>query len=179
MTGHEMLHDNLHGIKMPAIRCFARRASVKRISGFIYEEIRGVLKVFPENVICDVTAVNTVHSMTALSTASVFLIINSPKPVWSTHVLWFNRGGWWIIVRMLQPALLMTLLTQKWLFDLSNCMILRWVAWMKLRSVTESRHVLILHVVYGVEVMRCNHGIKLTSQRFHAATTRPMVAWKP
>jgi histone H4 len=35
-------------------RCrFARRGGVKRISGLIYEETRGVLKVFLENVIRD------------------------------------------------------------------------------------------------------------------------------
>ncbi|ODM88852.1 Histone H4 [Orchesella cincta] len=32
---------------------FARRGGVKRISGLIYEETRGVLKVFLENVIRD------------------------------------------------------------------------------------------------------------------------------
>ena len=37
----------------PAIRWLARRGGVKRISGLIYEETRGVLKVFLENVIRD------------------------------------------------------------------------------------------------------------------------------
>ncbi|GFQ01094.1 histone h4, partial [Phtheirospermum japonicum] len=32
----------------------ARRGSVKHISGLIYEETHGVLKIFLENVICDV-----------------------------------------------------------------------------------------------------------------------------
>lgn len=36
-----------------AIRRLARRGGVKRISGLIYEETRGVLKVFLENVIRD------------------------------------------------------------------------------------------------------------------------------
>ena len=35
---------------MPAIRRLARRGGVKRISGLIYEETRGVLKIFLENV---------------------------------------------------------------------------------------------------------------------------------
>ena len=35
------------------IRRLARRGGVKRISGLIYEETRGVLKVFLENVIRD------------------------------------------------------------------------------------------------------------------------------
>ncbi len=37
--------DNIQGITKPAIRCLARRGGVKRISGLIYEETRGVLKV--------------------------------------------------------------------------------------------------------------------------------------
>ena len=36
-----------------AIRRLARRGGVKRISGLIYEETRGVLKIFLENVIHD------------------------------------------------------------------------------------------------------------------------------
>ncbi|KAJ8334124.1 hypothetical protein SKAU_G00397630 [Synaphobranchus kaupii] len=41
------------GITKPAIRRLARRGGVKHISGLIYEETRGVLKVFLENVIRD------------------------------------------------------------------------------------------------------------------------------
>ncbi|KAK2144525.1 hypothetical protein NP493_4193g00000 [Ridgeia piscesae] len=41
------------GITKPAIRRLGRRGGVKRISGLIYEETRGVLKVFLENVIRD------------------------------------------------------------------------------------------------------------------------------
>jgi histone H4 len=40
------------GITKPAIRRLARRGGVKRISGLIYEETRGVLKIFLENVCC-------------------------------------------------------------------------------------------------------------------------------
>ncbi|XP_044170293.1 histone H4-like [Acropora millepora] len=46
-------HLQLAGITKPAIRRLARRGGVKRISGLIYEETRGVLKVFLENVIRD------------------------------------------------------------------------------------------------------------------------------
>ncbi|KAF7645335.1 hypothetical protein LDENG_00206450 [Lucifuga dentata] len=45
--------DVITGITKPAIRRLARRGGVKRISGLIYEETRGVLKVFLENVIRD------------------------------------------------------------------------------------------------------------------------------
>ena len=45
--------ENIQGITKPAIRRLADRGGVKRISGLIYEETRGVLKVFLENVIRD------------------------------------------------------------------------------------------------------------------------------
>uniref|UniRef100_A0A3Q1NHG3 Histone H4 n=1 Tax=Bos taurus TaxID=9913 RepID=A0A3Q1NHG3_BOVIN len=47
----KVLRDNIQGITKPAIRRLAHRGGVKRISGLIYEETRGVLKVFLENVI--------------------------------------------------------------------------------------------------------------------------------
>ncbi|VDM63372.1 unnamed protein product [Angiostrongylus costaricensis] len=49
----KVLRDNIQRITKPAIRRLARRGRVKRISGLIYEETRGVLKVFLENVIRD------------------------------------------------------------------------------------------------------------------------------
>uniref|UniRef100_A0A8C7JQ13 Histone H4 n=1 Tax=Oncorhynchus kisutch TaxID=8019 RepID=A0A8C7JQ13_ONCKI len=67
--------DNIQGITKPAIRRLARRGGVKRISGLIYEETRGVLKVFLENVIRDavtytehakrktVTAIDVVYAL--------------------------------------------------------------------------------------------------------------------
>jgi len=48
-----VLRDNIQGISKPAIRRLARRGGVKRISGLVYEETRGVLRVFLENVIRD------------------------------------------------------------------------------------------------------------------------------
>ena len=47
------LRGSMQGITKPAIRRLARRGGVKRISGLIYEETRGVLKVFLEHVIRD------------------------------------------------------------------------------------------------------------------------------
>uniref|UniRef100_A0A1I8ARI4 Histone H4 n=1 Tax=Steinernema glaseri TaxID=37863 RepID=A0A1I8ARI4_9BILA len=49
----KILRDNIQGITKPAIRRLARRGGVKRISGLIYEETRGVLKSFLEGVIRD------------------------------------------------------------------------------------------------------------------------------
>lgn len=45
------LADNIKGITKPAIRRLARRGGVKRLSGLVYEETRGVLRVFLEHVI--------------------------------------------------------------------------------------------------------------------------------
>jgi histone H4 len=52
----KVLRDNIQGITKPAIRRLARRGGVKRISGHIYEETRGVLKIFLESVIKDAIA---------------------------------------------------------------------------------------------------------------------------
>ncbi|XP_062031029.1 histone H4-like [Lepus europaeus] len=49
----KVLRDNIQGITKPAICRLARRGGIKRISGLIYEETCGVLKVFLENVIRD------------------------------------------------------------------------------------------------------------------------------
>ena len=49
----KIMRDNIQCITKPAIRRLARRGGVKRISGLMYEETRGVLKVFLENVIKD------------------------------------------------------------------------------------------------------------------------------
>jgi histone H4 len=45
--------ETIMGITKPAIRRLARRGGVKRISGHIYDETRGVLKIFLENVVRD------------------------------------------------------------------------------------------------------------------------------
>lgn len=72
---HKVLRDNIQGVTKPAIRRLARRGGVKRISGLIYEETRGVLKVFLENMVRDavayteharrktVTALDVVHAL--------------------------------------------------------------------------------------------------------------------
>ena len=63
------------GITKPAIRRLARRGGVKRISSFIYEETRNVLRAFLESVVRDavtyteharrktVTAMDVVYSL--------------------------------------------------------------------------------------------------------------------
>jgi histone H4 len=49
----KVLRNNIDGITKPAIRRLARRGGVKRISGLIIEESKGVLKVFLEKVLHD------------------------------------------------------------------------------------------------------------------------------
>jgi histone H4 len=48
------LRDNIWSIIKPDIRRLARRGGVKRLSGSIYEETRGVLKVFLEHALRDI-----------------------------------------------------------------------------------------------------------------------------
>uniref|UniRef100_UPI00398F31D7 histone H4-like n=1 Tax=Pristiophorus japonicus TaxID=55135 RepID=UPI00398F31D7 len=64
----KVLRNNIQGITKPAIRRLARRGGVKRISGLIYEETRGVLKVFLENVIRDAVT-DTEHAKRKTVTA--------------------------------------------------------------------------------------------------------------
>ena len=52
----KVLRDNIQGVTKPAMRRLARRGGVKRISGLVYQEARGVLKAFLENVIKDTVA---------------------------------------------------------------------------------------------------------------------------
>ena len=71
----KIIKDNIAGITKPAIRRLARRGGVKRISGLIYEEARGVLKSFLEATVKDavtytehsrrktVTALDVVHAL--------------------------------------------------------------------------------------------------------------------
>jgi len=71
----KVLRDTIQGITKPAIRRLTRRGGVKRISALIYEEIRGVLKVFLDSIIRDavtytehgrrktVTAMDIVYSL--------------------------------------------------------------------------------------------------------------------
>lgn len=46
----KILRDNIAGITKPALKRILSRAGVKRVSGLLYEELRGVLRVWLENV---------------------------------------------------------------------------------------------------------------------------------
>merc|ERR1712048_1103688 len=62
------MRDSIQGITKPAIRRLARRGGVKRISGLIYEETRGVLKRFLEDTLKD-TITYTEHGRRKTVTA--------------------------------------------------------------------------------------------------------------
>lgn len=47
----KILRDNIAGITKPALLRILRRAGVKRVSGLLYEELRGVLKVWLEGIV--------------------------------------------------------------------------------------------------------------------------------
>lgn len=48
-----VLRDNIQGITKGSIRKLARRGGVKRLSGLVYEEVRGCLKDFLTVIIRD------------------------------------------------------------------------------------------------------------------------------
>lgn len=73
----KVLRDNIQGITKPAIRRLARRGGVKRISGLIYEETRGVLKVFLESVIRDAVVRLHIQSVFSLHSHSWPLLLQS------------------------------------------------------------------------------------------------------
>lgn len=63
---------------LQAIRRLARRGGVKRISGLIYEETRGVLKIFLENVIRD-SVTYTEHAKRYVTLSSHLLQYSDPS----------------------------------------------------------------------------------------------------
>lgn len=63
----KVLRENIQGITKPAIRRMARRGGVKRISNLIYEETRGVLRVFLEHVIRDAVTYTGMHDPSCAS----------------------------------------------------------------------------------------------------------------
>ena len=66
--GRRTLRESILGITKPAIRRLARRGGVKRISSYIYEETRAVLRSFLESVVRD-SVVYTEHAKRKTVTA--------------------------------------------------------------------------------------------------------------
>ena len=71
-----VVHRNtIQGISKPAIRRLARRGGVKRISGLVYDETRGVLKVFLENILKDsITYCDHAHRKTVTAMDVVYAL---------------------------------------------------------------------------------------------------------
>lgn len=55
MSNRKIFRDNIQAITSNAVKRLARRAGVKRISSLVYEETRGVIRVFLEDVLRSVT----------------------------------------------------------------------------------------------------------------------------
>ena len=103
----KVLRDNIQGITKPAIRRLARRGGVKRISGLIYEETRGVLKVFLENVIRDaVTYTEHAKRKTVTAMDVVYALKRQGRTL-------YGFGGWRKKVR---PYLLKALFRARQVF---------------------------------------------------------------
>ena len=49
----KVIRDSIQGLTKPAIRRLVQRGGIPRLSGLVYEETRGVTKVFLENIIRD------------------------------------------------------------------------------------------------------------------------------
>jgi histone H4 len=79
----KVLRYNVDGISKAAIRRLARRGGVKRLSGLIYEETRGVLKVFLENLIHDaVTYTNHAKRRTVTAMDVVYALKRQGKTLY-------------------------------------------------------------------------------------------------
>ncbi|XP_046868835.1 uncharacterized protein LOC6653538 [Drosophila willistoni] len=89
----KVLRDNIQGITKPAIRRLARRGGVKRISGLIYEETRGVLKVFLENVIRDaVTYTEHAKRKTVTAMDVVYALKRQGRTLYGFEIKMTGRG---------------------------------------------------------------------------------------
>ncbi|XP_055922768.1 uncharacterized protein LOC129953551 [Eupeodes corollae] len=89
----KVLRDNIQGITKPAIRRLARRGGVKRISGLIYEETRGVLKVFLENVIRDaVTYTEHAKRKTVTAMDVVYALKRQGRTLYGFGIKMTGRG---------------------------------------------------------------------------------------
>ena len=83
----KILRDNIQGISKPAIRRLARRGGIKRISSLFYEEARGVLRKFLENLIKD-TVTYTTHAnrKTVLAMDVVYALKRQGKTIYGFGV---------------------------------------------------------------------------------------------
>ena len=83
----KILRDGIQGISKPAIRRLARRGGIKRISSHFYEEARGVLQKFLENLIQD-TVIYTGHAnrKTVLAMDVIYALKRQGKTIYGFGV---------------------------------------------------------------------------------------------
>ena len=70
-----MLWDALHDISRLVICRLARHGGVKRISDNIYEEVRGIMKIFLEYVIKDVITYCDYNNRTTVTTIDIIFVL--------------------------------------------------------------------------------------------------------
>jgi len=79
----KIIRDNIQGISKPAIRRLARRGGIKRISGYFYEEARGVLRKFLENLINDtITYTQHANRKTVLAMDVIYALKRQGKTIY-------------------------------------------------------------------------------------------------
>ena len=79
----KVLRDNIQGITKPAIRRLARRGGVKRISGLVYQEVRGILKSFLKAVIRDaVTYTGHARRKTVTTVDMLYALKRQGRPLY-------------------------------------------------------------------------------------------------
>ncbi|KAG5182893.1 histone H4, partial [Tribonema minus] len=79
----KVLRDNILGVTNAAIRRLCRRGGVKRISKLVYEETRGVLKVFLEGIVRDaVTYTEHARRKTVTSLDVVLALKRRGRPLY-------------------------------------------------------------------------------------------------
>jgi len=67
----KVLKENSRGITRGSIRRLARRGGVKRISGQLYEEVRGVLSAFVDKIVSGAVAHTELAKKTTVSATHV------------------------------------------------------------------------------------------------------------
>ncbi len=70
-----LLKDNIQGITKPVIKRLAHRGGVKFISSLVYEEIRGILKVFLESVIRQFTTITEHVHLNTITKKNVLMAL--------------------------------------------------------------------------------------------------------
>ena len=79
----KVLRDNIQSATRSAVRRLARRGGVKRLSGLVYEEIRGVLKNVLESIVHDsVTYAEHARRKTVTTADVVYALARQDRPIY-------------------------------------------------------------------------------------------------